>query len=234
MKKEEEIIVRDSILPYLILVIFFLSFISYVSLWMTNNIWHKEEEVFLSLDNIWRRKKKREREEHENVCFKMMPIGYYNYVIGGRLNTRDERKSLYSSTSSDFFFSSVRDGTCWDDEKTSRQWLWWIRTQQADAGILPFVVSAWMHLFSLQSVIYFGYLTTYVYINLFKIINISIVYSQLDVREQTKKKTGVGHKKKNLNDVHHLVLDRLHHINHRCTYIHHSIHLNMWSIYVHV
>jgi hypothetical protein len=51
-----------------------------------------------------------------------MPIGYYNYVIGGRLHTREReranewgtKKSLFSLDFSD------RDNACWDDEKTSR------------------------------------------------------------------------------------------------------------------
>ena len=70
-----------------------------------------------------------------------------DWIHENRERERKKEKISLFFFSSDFF-SSDRDGTCWDDEKTSRQWLWWIRAQQADAGILPFVVSAWMHLFS--------------------------------------------------------------------------------------
>jgi hypothetical protein len=66
-----------------------------------------------------------------------MPIGYYNYVIGGRLNTREKKRQKKSLFSVDF---SDRDNACWDDEKTSRQSLLWIWIQQADAAFLPFVV----------------------------------------------------------------------------------------------
>lgn len=125
-----------------------------------------------------------------------------------------EGENLHSS-------SSDGDGTCWDDEKTSRQWLWWIRAQQADAGILPFVVSAWMRLFSLQSVIYFDYLTTYVSINLLKIINISIVYSQLDTAQRERK----NRCRMKQNDVHHSVLDRLHHKSEMYTSFHSPEHV---------
>ena len=55
----------------------------------------------------------------------MMPIGYYNYVIGGRLNTRETRerekkgrgqKNLYS-----LYIFPIKTMACWDDEKTARQ-----------------------------------------------------------------------------------------------------------------
>jgi hypothetical protein len=51
-----------------------------------------------------------------------------------RERERGTKNSLFSSDFSD------RDNACWDDEKTSRQSLLWIRIQQADAAILPFVV----------------------------------------------------------------------------------------------
>lgn len=76
--------------------------------------------------------------------------------------------------------------------------------------------------FSLQSVIYFDYLTTYVYINLLKIINISIVYSQLDTEPREREKTGVGQTQ---NDVHHSVLDRLHHKSEMYTSFHSPEHV---------
>ena len=131
----------------------------------------------------------------ERECFKMMPIGYYNYVIGGRLNTREQRererkrKSLYSSSPRIFFLliETVHAemmkrhlGNDYDEFEHNK-------LMPASCRLLFLLECIF---FPLQSVIYFDYLITYVYIDLLKIINISIVYSQLDTEQ--KKKTGVG------------------------------------------
>lgn len=127
-----------------------------------------------------------------------------------------ERENLY-------FYSSDGDGTCWDDEKTSRQWLWWIRAQQADAGILPFVVSAWMRLF-FSAISHLFWLPDYLclYQSLEDNQYFNCLFSAGYGTKREREKTGVGQTQ---NDVHHSVLDRLHHKSEMYTSFHSPEHV---------
>lgn len=131
-----------------------------------------------------------------------MPIGYYNYVIGGRLNTKErerEKKERHTHKISRWIVP-IETIHAEMMKRHPRQSLWWIRIQ-ASWYRRPVVCCSSMNAsFSFQSVR--SYLSIPVCWNQYSNCLSSVKY--WTKREQ---ETGVRTK---LNDAHQRILDRLH------------------------